>query len=482
MKRLVLFLFLSCQTVFGQKIHLPHEVEKAAEPAGGLTYLTQFIASNVQLPFKSSINGMNGRVYVKGVVEPDGSMSDIAISKGLDSLTNKEAMRVMSLFKAWKPASVKGEKVRQSIVYPVTFKTLPRTNFDSTSHALVEYFDSQYRPETNPKKYEYKSITPVDDQGYINKDLVYAQLKGGKWKEVARIPFQNKNIWYQMDLHESVADSVKAYYLSAKDENQASHSSEAVFQVNGKLLAYFEYGANNKASLIKKYDLNGMVRDLHIISDSANLHLSWYDNGQIRTVTETPTSKANDYREKLFVNAWSKDGVQVVKDGDGYWSALSRMYDGKLLLEEGAVLAGIKNGKWRGKWTDSTLHYEETYEKGVFKEGVAYENGQKRSYEQPVVHPQFKGGMNKFYKFLGENIRYPVEASRRGVMGRVMLSFTVCEDGSMCDYKVEKGVGFGLNEEALRVVKKMDGLWQPGSLRGKVVPVKYDLPINFQLN
>jgi TonB family protein len=481
MKRLILLIFLCGSSVFGQNIYLTHEVEKAAEPAGGLMHLNQFIATNAQIPFRSAVKGINGRVYVKGVVEPDGSMSQLEISKGLDSLTNKEAIRIMSLYKAWKPAILKGEKVRQAMIYPIAFKTPAKTDFDSTRFALVNYFDDKYRPASNPKTFEFRSIMPVDKEGHVTQDVVYEQLRGGKWKEVARVPSQKKEIWYRDHVLPNSPDSVKAIQLSARDENGASHSSELVFQTNGKILSYTEYGANNKASLIKKYDLNGMVRDLNILSDSADLHLSWFDNGQIRTVTEAPMQVAGEYREKMYVNAWDRDGNQLVKDGDGYWKSFN-IAEGKLLLEEGGVTDGKKNGKWRGKWADSTLYYEETYEQGSLKEGVAYEGEEKRTYDQALVQPEFKGGRKKFYSFLGQNINYPFEASRRGVTGRVYLSFVVCEDGTMCDYKVESGVGFGLNEEALRVVKKMNGMWEPGLMRGKPVRVRYNLPINFAIN
>lgn len=483
MNRLLLLFCLVSVSVYGQKIYLPHEVEKGAEPTGGVSYLSQFIASNVRIPFLSGVKGVNGRVYVKGIVEPDGSMSQLEISKGLDSLTNKEAIRIMSLYKAWKPATLNGEKVRQSMIYPIAFKTPPNTSFDSTKFAIVNYFDDRYRIAKDPKKYEYRSIMPVNKQGYISSDVIYEQLKGSKWKEVARVPFKKKDIWYQTNLLNEAVDSVKAYQVIARDDNEASHSSEATFQMNGKLLAYTEYGVGNKASLIKKYDLNGVVRDITVVSDSATLHLSWYDNGQIQTVTEMPAVKSNEYQERMFFNAWNRDGTQIVKDGDGYWKSVTRISASKLLTEEGAVSKGRKSGKWHGKWADGTLHYEETYDdKGKLQQGTAYEDGAKRTYDNAIVQPQFKGGLNKFYKFLAENIQYPMDAAQRRITGRVYLSFVVCEDGSMCDYKVENGIGFGLDDEALRVVKKMSGMWEPGMMRGKVVRVKYNLPINFQMN
>jgi hypothetical protein len=90
------------------------------------------------------------------------------------------------LFKAWKPGYVKGEKVRQYVHYPMTFRTKAKTSYDSTRSALVDYFDQKYNPVSDPKKYEYRSILPVDDNGYIRADVIYEQMKGGRWKESER--------------------------------------------------------------------------------------------------------------------------------------------------------------------------------------------------------------------------------------------------------------------------------------------------------
>jgi TonB family protein len=482
MKRIFALVILCHSVVFGQNIYMPHEVEKQAEPAGGLLYLNQFISSNLQIPFQSAIKGLNGRVFIKGVVEPDGSMSQIEVTKGIDTLCNREAVRVMTLFKAWKPGTVKGEKVRQYVHYPMTFRTKAKTSYDSTRSALVDYFDQKYNPVSDPKKYEYRSILPVDDNGYIRADVVYEQMKGGRWKEIGKANFEKKEIWHKTGYVGSVADSVKAYWISAQDRNLASHSSEAIFQMNGTLLSYTEYELNNKASLSKDYDLNGMVRVLRLFSDSLRSELTWFENGQIKSVIETPSSKQNEYVEPVYINAWDRDGTQRIKDGDGYWLSVEETFARRLMVEQGRIVAGAKNGKWEGKWADSTLLYQENYEKGVLKEGVSYYDGEKRNYTQARINPQFKGGMKEFYKFLGTNIRYPVDAARLGVTGKVKLSFVVREDGTMGEYKVESGVGFGIDDEALRVVKKMSGLWEPGFLRGKTIPVRYTVPINFQLN
>ena len=97
MKRILMCLLLLSSQLFGQEIYLPHEVETTAEPVGGVSYINQFIFANLKIPFRSAVNGLNTRMYVKGIVEPDGSMSQLEISKGIDSLFDKEAIRVLSL-------------------------------------------------------------------------------------------------------------------------------------------------------------------------------------------------------------------------------------------------------------------------------------------------------------------------------------------------------------------------------------------------
>ena len=94
--------------------------------------------------------------------------------------------------------------------------------------------------------------------------------------------------------------------------------------------------------------------------------------------------------------------------------------------------------------------------------------------------PEFPGGIQAMYNFLGENIKYPEAAKRANVQGKVFLSFTVTKKGDIQDIKVLKGIGFGADEEAMRVVSIMPR-WKSGMQSGRAVNVKYNLPIAFQV-
>jgi periplasmic protein TonB len=97
------------------------------------------------------------------------------------------------------------------------------------------------------------------------------------------------------------------------------------------------------------------------------------------------------------------------------------------------------------------------------------------------VQPSFMGGNSEMYKFLGKNLKYPTAAQRANIQGKVFLSFIVEKDGSITDIETMKGIGFGCDEEAMRVVKLMPK-WIAGKQNGRNVRVKFTIPVFFRLD
>ncbi|MEM7510108.1 MAG: TonB family protein [Bacteroidota bacterium] len=96
------------------------------------------------------------------------------------------------------------------------------------------------------------------------------------------------------------------------------------------------------------------------------------------------------------------------------------------------------------------------------------------------VMPSFPGGDRALRKYLAKNIHYPQAAKGKEVEGRVYIQFIVEQDGTLSNLKIMRGIGYGCNEEAMRVVKAMPS-WKPGEQAGRKVPVIYTLPIRFSL-
>ena len=94
--------------------------------------------------------------------------------------------------------------------------------------------------------------------------------------------------------------------------------------------------------------------------------------------------------------------------------------------------------------------------------------------------PEYPGGMQALFEFLKENIKYPEDAQKQKVEGRVLVKFVVETDGSISNIEVVKNAFPSLDAEAERVVRIMPK-WTPGKQKGQVVRVKFMLPINFSL-
>ncbi|MDO9154217.1 MAG: energy transducer TonB [Paludibacter sp.] len=131
------------------------------------------------------------------------------------------------------------------------------------------------------------------------------------------------------------------------------------------------------------------------------------------------------------------------------------------------------------------INTEDDKDKGVViigpvSTGPAIEEEDNVVFQVVETMPSFPGGDAALFKFLNDNVKYPVIAQENGIQGRVICQFVVNRDGSIVDVEVVRSVDPSLDKEAIRVIKSMPN-WSPGKQRGKSVRVKYTLPVNFRL-
>lgn len=94
--------------------------------------------------------------------------------------------------------------------------------------------------------------------------------------------------------------------------------------------------------------------------------------------------------------------------------------------------------------------------------------------------PSFPGGEDAMRDYLLENIEYPKMAREINKEGKVVVAFVVDKQGNIIQTKLIRSSGFGMDEEAIRVVKKMPK-WNPGKIGGQPVKVEFYLPLDFSL-
>jgi TonB family protein len=118
--------------------------------------------------------------------------------------------------------------------------------------------------------------------------------------------------------------------------------------------------------------------------------------------------------------------------------------------------------------------------KGKDPKGICYnEDGAEIKYTPFEKMPEFKGDVNVF---LAKTIRYPNAAMEHELEGKVLVQFTVLEDGKVTDVKVvNPSIDPVLMLEAVRVVKLSSGMWKPGMQDDVTVKVYFTLPVVFRL-
>ena len=470
------FVFLCSSVIAQQAAYQAFDVDSAAQPRGGITFLNTFIQVNLRKPLSAEAKGIGGRVIVSGDVEADGSVSNVKAMNSIRPDCDREAVRVFSLFNAWKPAKKNGQPVRQQITFPIVFKS--NTPFTYAGGVRIDYFDRDGKPAlADSGSANFRRVTPIDTNGIPSGDIVVYELKDKNWKEHFRLPFVRKKI--------------NNHRITVGNQNSDQIWEGQVFTLNdaGVIINqdYYEKGKSIGPEL--SYYANGSISKKKENSKDRSAVITWYGNGQIKEIKVGDDSYLLTQDKPDQITAfWDSTGHQEVKDGSGYATYQTRTRSENdtiqytFFTQQGAYANGLKQGVWRGRYADNSYFYEENYDKGICQSGKARSAGTDTvRYSSIGQPPEFPGGMEGLGKFLSSNLQYPRRAQQLGAQGKVFVSFVVCTDGTLCDYEVLKSVQSDLDFEAVRVVKKMSGKWKPGVQRGQKVRVKYNLPVNFSL-
>lgn len=259
------------------------------------------------------------------------------------------------------------------------------------------------------------------------------------------------------------------------------------------LFPVFEFYSDNTdktIGLVSKYEPNlvfeGLVKRFNkkgILTEELNYKngklsgkaIYYYDNGKVKRELDynenVKVTGVSDHVFSRLINEYDSLGNQNIKDGNG-----SYICSGKELTEQGNYKNGYKDGVWKGLVNGNA--FEENYQDGRLIAGTAHtKEGKTIEYTVAEEYPNYPGGIGDFYKYLGRNYRFPSEAQKNGVRGRLYISFAVEKDGKLTDYSFKNDLGYGTREEAIRVLDRSPK-WNPGKQHGIPVRVKYNININ----
>ncbi|MCO5947715.1 TonB family protein [Mucilaginibacter flavidus] len=254
---------------------------------------------------------------------------------------------------------------------------------------------------------------------------------------------------------------VREYYKDGKLKLvTTSKTNDLNLKYQGAYVSYFSSGRKMR---IGTFD-NG---------EPAGHEIEYFPNGQLYNTKDYSTDK-----KVLLMTCKDQAGGTLAENGNGKWIEYDENF--KDTTAQGDVLGGVMQGKWRGKINDS-VSFENEYINGRLKSAA-----KRFKYQLPKdvivkvdVFPQFVGGMEAFYKYLGRTMMYPVAARENNIQGKVIVSFIVEKDGSLSDFKMTRSIP-ALDAEALRVLK-LSPRWSPGLVKNEPVRVFYSVPISFAL-
>lgn len=255
------------------------------------------------------------------------------------------------------------------------------------------------------------------------------------------------------------------YYKSGRLMKEATTTDKINLKFLGPVIEYYENGHKQIShSINSEQQYEGAVT-------------KWYPDGSIKLIGEYLTGNHNMQDERgqaiKILQYWSEDHVQKVTDGKGEF-AISELD----FVISGAIMNGLRDGVWTGKYPMLNYSFTETYTDGAFVSGIGTDaDGQQFQYDQLVVKPSPKGGLNAFYQFVSKNFRIP---KVKRLAGKIITSFVVGRDGELKNIRVVKDIGHGTAEEAIRVLSLYKD-FSPGIVRGISRPVQYSLPITIKV-
>ncbi len=180
---------------------------------------------------------------------------------------------------------------------------------------------------------------------------------------------------------------------------------------------------------------------------------------QISDTSAIKPYKEYGYNDRLIMEGFLKNDVE-----DSIWT----FYDFKGEIQQ--------KYDFRKK---ELVYYKLTDHQSNMKFALKETGNEKVTLDRP---PLYIGGEVVYYSKLSSQIKYPIEAQKNRKSGRVIVGFYIDQDGKTSNYQILKKAGYGMDEEALRVLKLINTNWIPAIYNGKPVGVEYFFPVVFQLN
>lgn len=204
-------------------------------------------------------------------------------------------------------------------------------------------------------------------------------------------------------------------------------------------------------------------------------------NGKQRITSTFDITDSSDVKTDETLYRRDKSATVI---GDSVWwkyGPAREWYASGQLKEESTYLFNRLHNDLKTYYPNGALRRHDVYRLDTLVEGQCYAlDSSKIAYIPYKEQPEFKGGLQKMFEYLGSNVLYDERARRSSIEGTVYVGFVVSKTGAVENVKIKRGVHPWLDTEAVRVVKLMPK-WKAGKQEGELVRVNYTLPVKFRL-
>ncbi|MEA5404605.1 TonB family protein [Arcicella sp. DC2W] len=436
--------------------------------------IQKFIEATVQIPFQAKLANIQGVVAVRITMGYDNLPEKYEITQNLNEECDQEALRVVRLIN---PKYLNDRlAAKKDVVLEVPFFNPHLLHFNKGY--LVEYFDKDKKSYEGQEPTYMRRYLVDTLSGMINSSIEYFTFQNKELKllETVNLKMDSWKHEPKTEMLENASDSTKIFFRTARSNNDFPFFAQGFYEngressrsFNGESCTYYPSGS---VATISKKIKEG--------KENITKSIEWFANGLMASIIFNTRNETGSIDRYFAV--WDSQGKQIVKNGGGNFEYCERK-NGEVIFYSGLVKEGLKEEEWKGKSASGEVLFEETYQEGKFMKGISFDNGQKFVYDKQEVPAEFIGGMRSLSKHLQKNLTYPIIAQRANAQGRVYVQCNVDTDGTVSDLTVLKGVGFGCDEEAVRVIQLTSGQWKPGQRRGKIVKTRFTLPISFTMN
>lgn len=411
----------------------------------------EYLKNNLGYPEEAKKAGKYGTVFVEYNTDKNGYVTNILVRKSLDSLLDREAMRVISTMPQRQP------DVPHLMRVPISFGVDDTKEFerkaDSVKKARLERMNVLTKAERMPS---YPGGNKALNE-FLEDNLKYSKsaLKDGKSISVLVEFIVNpdgslsyigikRSVNSQLD-----AEAMRVVSMMPK-WNPGKNNGEPV-AVYYLLPVFFKGKGGNSANTKgrnKRPEFSGGEQSMEDFIE--------------KNMKYPKSAKEDSIEGRVFVD--------FIIDTNGRLSDVGVLKSVDSRLDEEAVRIVNNMPKWKcgiSEGKPTAMRYAIPIDFSL--------NGKKDK------EPSFPGGKDALIDYLDNNISYPFLANLNAIHGRVVVSFTVKENGKISDVEVTESIHPSLDKEVVRAIKSMPK-WNPGMKDGQPVSQRFFLPVTFHID